>query len=91
MCELPEYRRGGDTLVNLPGVGGFVFTGENSPGASGQPGELRDCPGGFHQVRPHSGFHGQQTQRKGLLEEEDCLPPEDPDLEVLSQGFQEVR
>ena len=91
ICHLPEYCCGGDTLINLPGVHGFVFTGEDSTGAPGEPGELRDCLGGSHQVGPDAGFHRQQTKRKGFLEEENCLPPEDPDLEALSERQQEVR
>ena len=91
MCEVPEYRRGGDTLVNLPGVHGFVLTGEDSPGAPRESGELRDSPGGSHQVRPDAGSHRQQSEREGLLEEDHCLPPEDPDLEVSSERPQKVR
>ena len=88
--EIPEYCRGGDTLINLPGVHGFVLTGEDSAGAPWKSGQLRDCLSGSHEVGPHAGFHRQQTQGEGFLEKENRLPPEDPDLEVLSERKQEV-
>ena len=91
MLSLLQYGGGGDTLVNLPGVRRLVLAGEHSQLAAGQPGELRHRPGGSHQVRPDTRLHGQQTEWDGLSQVEHGLPPEHPDLGLLSQRLQEGR